>query len=134
MPAKHAAIDQFRRRLVALVFVDGLLRALLALGVLAVVVVLVGRGFGLPIVPAWNWLWATPLAVVFAAAQALRLPLSAAALAVHLDRRLGLHGLLLAQHEGAELDPAFAQRLDTALAGITQALPSLQWRRILWRP
>lgn len=134
MPAKHAAIDRFRRRLVALVFVDGLLRALLALGVLAVVVVLVGRGFGLPIVPAWNWLWATPLALVFAAARARRLPLSASALAVHLDRRLGLHGLLLAQHDGAELDPAFAQRLDAALAGIPQALPSLQWRRILWRP
>mgnify|MGYP003344674012 CR=1 FL=1 len=55
-------------------------------------------------------------------------------LAQHLDRRLQLQGLLVSAIDGAELEPAWQQRLAQGLEPLPTMLPRVRWRELGGRP
>ena len=144
MPTPEAAIASFRRRLTALGFVMGALRATLVIAVLAAAALVGARLFDgyLPM----NWWWAALVVpvVAFGWYRASRERPDLPTAAAHLDRRLELGGLLLSAHqvaggvgagaERAELDPAWRAHLQHAMAGLPAALPRLRWGRLLPGP
>ncbi len=117
-----------RRRLFLAGLLDGLAAVAVALGAL-----LLGARVLLGLAPAPHPAFAAALipAVVHALRHARRRAPTAADLALHLDRRLGLEGLLVS---GLERDPGgFAPALAGRLAALPAALPRLRGRRLVLR-
>lgn len=131
LPAPSRAVNGFRRRAAAGAFVGGALQGLgwLALGWAGTLLaVRFGGGHLAPAV--WWGLLALPV-VAFGAFRARAERLSPEAAAAHLDRRLGLGGLLLSAAEGAELEPQWAARLQLGLEPLHSVLPRARWRHLL---
>ena len=133
-PTPAAATAAFARRVATGAFVAGAGEGALVLAVVAAAGLLTARLFGhyLEPRPEWAVLALAPLAVGWLRMRRQRVP--AAVLAQHLDRRLGLHGLLVSAHEGLLLEPAWQQHLARELGALPSALPVVQWRALLWQP
>ncbi|MBL9077737.1 MAG: hypothetical protein JNL08_09545 [Planctomycetes bacterium] len=132
MPAEpRSAIAAFARRAALGAFVAAALRTLLLVAAVAALVLLALRLWGHHARP--QPLWALALLPVLGAGllAARRERPTAATAAAHLDRRLGLDGLLLCAHAGLGLDDAQRARLSAGLAGLPAALPRLRWRALL---
>lgn len=122
-----SVVAAFTRRLAAAGFVQGAAWAACGLALAVVVVVLGGRLLGVPAAASadGHWLWLLLVPIVGSGLwRARQVRLSPADAAAHLDHRLQLGGLLLSAHEGAGLDPAFAQQLHEGLRGWRTALPA----------
>jgi len=138
------AIVCFRRRVAIGAFVGGMLQAICWLGLGWAATLLAVRVCGGYLPPAAWWsAWALPvLACGWWRLRAERMP--AAVVAAHLDRRLGLDGLLLSASEvgasevgateGPTLDATWTARLHQGLAHLPQVLPRLRWRQLLPLP
>lgn len=126
-----AAATAFARRATFGVFCSELLRALAVLALTVTGVQLAVRFDGGHVPPRWWWSCALVPAVGFAWWGAARRRLSLAEAALHVDRRLGLHGLLLAAVDGAVLEPAWRARIAAALPGLRAVLPRVSWARVL---
>ena len=125
-----SAISAFTRRVGASAFLAGALQMLGGLAIVGGGTLLWLRGAGsyqapnvwwslllLPVLSAGWWRW-----------QRDRMrPVDAAA---HLDRRLELGGLLLAAHDGVELEPAWQRLLEQRLVDTRSVLPVPRWGRI----
>lgn len=134
--AATAAIASFRRRVAVAAFLAGAAQALLVVAALFAVTLLVARLCGAHLPPSWWWLLLGLPVVSWGGLRARRERLSAGAAAAHLDRRLGLDGLLLSVDqlcvdEGVELDAEWRGRVHRGLSRLPAALPRTRWRRIL---
>ncbi|MBL8751473.1 MAG: hypothetical protein JNK78_20120 [Planctomycetes bacterium] len=126
-----AAVLAFVRRTFVGAFVAGTARAVLAIALVAASVPIAVRIAGGHLAPTVWWLLAAVPALGHGVWCARRERVSAATAALHLDRRLGLRGLLLCANEGIELDPAFRGEVRDRLLDLPAVLPRLQWKRIL---
>ena len=72
--------------------------------------------------------------LVWGAIRARARAMDPIAAAAHLDRRLGLDGLLLCAGEQQQLDGRFRARLEHKLAGLPAVMPQLRWGRLLPLP
>lgn len=126
-----AAAIAFARRVTFGVFCGELLRALAVLALAATCVLLAARFDGGYVAPRWWWGFGLVPALAFAGWRAAGRRLSTAEAALHVDRRLGLHGLLLAAVDGAALEPAWRARITAALPGLRTVLPRVKWTRVL---
>ncbi len=126
-----AAVLAFARRTFAGAFVAGVARAVLVIALVAAAVPIAVRIAGGCVAPTAWWLLAAVPAVGYGVWCARRERVSAATAALHLDRRLGMRGLLLCANEGIELDPAFRGEVRDRLLGLRDVLPRTQWKRIL---
>ncbi len=133
-PSPAAAISLFARRTALAAFGVAAARALLATAAASAALLLAVRLAGGHAAPGWHWVWLAAPVVGYALFVARRQRLPRAVAAGHLDRRLGLDGLLMAADEGIELDADFRQRLLRGLAGLPAALPAPDWRRVLPLP
>jgi hypothetical protein len=133
-PSPATAIAAFSRRAAAGAFVAGAARAVLVVAGATAAGLLAARLAGRQIVPS-PW-WAVLALPVLAGAgwRARAERPDPATAATHLDRRLGLAGLLLCAHDGAILDAAQRSRLAAGLAALPGALPRIRWRALLPRP
>jgi hypothetical protein len=134
VPAPIHAVNSFRRRVVVGAFVGGALQGLgwLALGWAGLLLGMRVAGSYVPVTPWWG-LAAVPVAAFgWWRVQAARLSPELAA--AHLDRRLGLDGLLLCAVDGAPLPAAWSERLQLGLVPLQSAMPRLRWRHVLPRP
>jgi len=98
---------------------------------LAAAALLIVRAFGGYVAPSWWWLLLLAPALAGALLRARREWLPADAAAAHLDRRLGLDGLLLTAYDGKALGAALQARLRDGLSAAGRAAPVLRWRRVL---
>ncbi len=133
MHCSGPAVAAFVRRTAVGGFVQGASAATFGLAMLAAVAVLAIRLCGGTVVPA---LWWAVLAVPIVGAgvwRALRVRVSPAVAACHLDRRLQLDGLLVSAWEGIELDAGWQRLLSERLAGARAALPTVQWGSLVPR-
>lgn len=133
-PSPAAAVSAFARRATAAVFAVAMCK-----GVLGAALVLAGAQLGMRLAggylaPSWHWLWLAAPVLAYAVWCARRERLSTATAAAHLDRRLGLGGLLLAAHAGNEMDAAYAALLASGLRGTATVLPQADWSRALPLP
>ncbi|MBX3464723.1 MAG: hypothetical protein KF830_16255 [Planctomycetes bacterium] len=130
-PSPATAIAAFSRRAAAGAFAAAVARAVGVAAVGVAALAIAARLSGAPLEPA-AW-WAALLLPVLACgvARARRERPDRTTAAAHLDRRLGLAGLLLCAHEGAGLDEAQRTRLAEGLAALPTALPRLRWRTLL---
>lgn len=125
------AVTTFARRAASGAFAAALLRGLgLAAGA-ATAAMLGARLFGVHLAPHVGWTAAVVPVVWYASWRTRRERPGPAAAAAHLDRRLGLDGLLLCAHEGLALDAAQQRRLGERLAALPTALPRIRWRALL---
>lgn len=127
----RVAIAAFRRRVHGGAFVAAVLQATLATAVAAAAAQIAVRSFGGYVAPHPAWLGLLLPVLLFGWWRAARRRLPDAVAAAHLDRRLGLQGLLLAADEGLPLEPAWQARLDRQLARLPLVLPAVRWRRLL---
>lgn len=133
-PTARRATNTFRRRAATGAFVGGALQAVGWLAIGWAATQLGVRLWGSWLAPhAW---WAALLApaLLFGWWRMARTRLTAGSAAAHLDRRLGLDGLLLCAHDGPPLDPAWQDRLDERLAALPGVLPATRWRALLPLP
>ncbi|MCB9887496.1 MAG: hypothetical protein H6838_18540 [Planctomycetes bacterium] len=133
-PSPALAIAAFARRSTAAVFGVSLSRGLLVAALALAAAQLGVRLTGGYLAPSWHWAWAALPVVAYAWWRARRQRLSPALAAAHLDRRLGLGGLLLAAHDGNELDATYAAQLSRGLQGAGAAAPHALWSQALPRP
>ncbi len=127
----HIAISTFCHRVAVGALVAGALRAVLVLAVGAAALLLGLRLFGRHLLPQPAWAAAIVPVLAFAWWNLRRQRLDRGTAAAHLDRRLGLGGLLLCREEGVALDAPQQQRLAAGLAGLAGALPRIRWRALL---
>ncbi|MEO6597399.1 MAG: hypothetical protein ABIP94_21865, partial [Planctomycetota bacterium] len=132
--AASTAIASFQSRAIGGAFVGGALQALLATAVAASAAQLAVRSFGGYLEPHWAWSFAIAPVLLWGWWRASREPMSPAAAAGHLDRRLGSQGLLLCAHEGVPLEARWQAQLDEQLVRVPAALPRLRWRQLLPLP
>lgn len=132
--APDRAVHLFRRRVAFGSFVGGALHgvAFTALGGGAALLAARFAGCAWPPSPWWAFAALPVLAAGFWRMR--RDTLTPAAAAAHLDRRLSLHGLLLAARDGGPLDASFAAALSNGLERTPQVLPALRWRALLPLP
>jgi hypothetical protein len=130
-PTPHHAIAAFCRRVAVAAFAAAALRAVLVVAVAAAALLLGLRLFGKHAAP--HPMWAAAAVPVLASGwwNLRRQRLDRAAGAAHLDRRLGLGGLLICRDEGVELDAAQQRELVQGLAALPTALPQIRWRTLL---
>ena len=131
--ARRAATT-FRRRAAQGAFVGGALQALGWLAILWAATQLAVRLWGSWLGPAAWWCALLAPVLLFGWWRMARQRLSPGNAAAHLDRRLGLDGLLLTAHDGPPLEPAWQRRLDERLADLPKALPAMRWRALLPLP
>ncbi|MBL8728117.1 MAG: hypothetical protein JNM25_06785 [Planctomycetes bacterium] len=130
-PTPHTATVTFCRRVAVGAFAAGALRALLVASVAAAAVLLGLRLFGRHAAPQPAWAFAAAPVLAFGWWNARRQRLGRAAAAAHLDRRLGLGGLLICRDEGVELDAPQQRQLAAGLVALPTALPRIRWRALL---
>lgn len=135
MPSQPTrAIAQFCQRVAIGAWLGAALQAAAATGLAAAVALVTLRVCGGYVAPSpWWALGAVPV-VAYACWRLRRERMAPAIAAAHLDSRLGLDGLLLAAHEGQELDPAWQERLQQGLVRLPEVLPQPRWRRLLPMP
>jgi hypothetical protein len=129
--AASRAVARFERRVRAGLFLSGLADGALAGAAAYAAAVLVARLLGRPFDPAaWAPLAAVP-ALALGVVRVVRAGRSPSGADRHLDRRLGLSGLLLAARErgAGEWD----RTLEKGLASAATALPRPRWTRLLAR-
>jgi colicin import membrane protein len=125
------AIARWRRRVRGALLLGGFADGVAATALVAAAAVLVLRLFGVVASPSPAWALALLLPAAAAALRLRRADPTVAEAALHLDRRLGLEGLLLA---GVEADAsAWRARLSPALARVREALPRVRVGRALAR-
>jgi len=135
MPSSpHPAVASFRRRIGWSAFAAGAGQAVLVTGVTWAVTLLVVRLCGRHLEPSWGWLLLALPVIGWAIFRAHRESLSPSIAAAHLDRRLGLGGLLLCVDEHQQLDAAWQARVDRGLLDLPAALPRTRWGSILPLP
>lgn len=130
-PTPRTAVAAFSRKAAAGAFAAGALRAVLVVAAGAAALLLGARLFGRHVAPHPAWAAAIAPVLAFAWFSARRERPTPATAAAHLDRRLGLGGLLLCEREGLALDPAQRQRLAAGLALLPTVLPRIRWRALL---
>lgn len=124
------AVDAFARKTTRCAFAVGMLRGLAVVTAAAAAALLLLRAFGGYLAPSPWWLLAAVPAIAFAVLHAGRQTLGPAA-AVHLDRRLGLDGLLLATIESEPPVPSWQARVLAALPRAASVAPRVTWRPLL---
>lgn len=125
------AVRTFVQRASWSVFSVALARALLLAALLLAAAQLALRLCGGHLLPTWHWSWLLVPVLAYAAWRVRRERLAPEVAAAHLDRRLGLGGLLLAAHAGNELDPAFTASLSRGLSRLSAVTPQPMWSRVL---
>jgi hypothetical protein len=121
------ALARWRRRVRGALLLGGFTDGLAATALVGAAAILVLRLFGVeaPPHPAWGLALAVPAGT--AVLRLVRRDPTVAEAALHLDRRLGLEGLLLV---GLDRDvSAWRARLDEALARVGEALPRVRFGR-----
>jgi hypothetical protein len=129
-----AALAAFSRRVAAASFLAGAMQAVLvvSVGVVLAEIALRVLGLHLPPQPIWLVLLVPVLATGWWRQRRERLDGTVAA--GHLDRRLGLQGLLLCAREGQVLEPAWSAHLQERLQALPAVLPRPQWKKLLVLP
>jgi hypothetical protein len=127
----RAAVQRFARAVNGRTLGGRALQAVAVTAALAAAALLIVRAFGDPVAPSWWWLALLAPALAAALLRARREWLPADAAAAHLDRRLGLEGLLLAAYDGGALGGEMQARLRAGLSSAQRASPALRWRRVL---
>jgi len=129
-----AAVAAFSRRVAATSFLAGAMQAVLVVSSGVALLELALRCLGLHLAP--RPIWAVLLVPVLAGGwwRQRRERLDATVAAGHLDRRLGLHGLLLCAREGQALEPAWSAHLHERLLALPAVLPRPRWRKLLVLP
>ncbi|MBK8096779.1 MAG: hypothetical protein IPK26_06710 [Planctomycetes bacterium] len=128
--ATETAVDAFARKTTLCAFAVGLLRGLAVVTAAAAAALLLLRAFGGYLAPSPWWALAALPAIAFAVFHARRQALGPAA-AAHLDRRLGLDGLLLATLESEPPVPVWQARVLAALPRARGVAPRVTWRPLL---
>lgn len=129
-----AAVATFRRRVAGASFLGGMGKALLVVAVVTAVAQLGARCLGHHLAPDPTWALLLLPIIASGAWRMRRERLLVAVAAGHLDRRLGLRGLLLCADEAVPLEPAWQTRLDERLALLPSVLPRLRWRQLFTLP
>ncbi|MFY9341539.1 MAG: hypothetical protein WAT39_03555, partial [Planctomycetota bacterium] len=129
-----SAVAAFVRRTTVAAFVDGVCRAAFVVAVGAAVVFLALRLAGNRIEPELWWLGALVPVLAFAAWRARSVQIAPALAASHLDRRLGLNGLLLSGWETGGLEREWQAKLAAGMGEWRGQLPVFAWRASLGQP
>ena len=110
------------------------MQAVLVVAVVAALLQLALRCLGSHLAP--QPIWAVLLVPVLAAGwwRLHRERLDATVAAGHLDRRLGLQGLLLCAREGQALEPAWSAHLHERLLALPAVLPRPRWKKLVVLP
>ncbi|HEU4417685.1 MAG TPA: hypothetical protein VFT55_02040 [Planctomycetota bacterium] len=129
-----AAVAAFSRRVAATSFLAGAMQAVLVVAVVAALLQLALRCLGSHLAP--QPIWAVLLVPVLAAGwwRLRRERLDATVVAGHLDRRLGLQGLLLCAREGQALEPVWSAHLHERLQALPAVLPRPRWKKLVVLP
>jgi hypothetical protein len=129
-----AAVAAFSRRVAVTSFLAGAMQAVLvvAAGVALLQLALRCLGVQLPPQPIWGVLLVPVLAAGWWRLRRERLETTV--IAGHIDRRLGLQGLLLCAREGLVLEPAWSAHLQERLQALPAVLPRPRWKRLLVLP
>ncbi len=127
-PNTAREIRRFSRRVRAALFCGGFATSLATLALGLAVALLLLRPLGFWAAPESWWLVGLLLPVGYGFWRARRLGFSSGISAAHLDRRLGLEGLLIAAQER---DPGeWGESLEVGLARARASLPRPRWRQL----
>src|SRR5262245_48275750 len=129
-----AAVAAFSRRVAATSFLAGAMQAVLVVSLSVALLELALRCLGtfLPPQPIWGVLLVPVLAAGLWRQRRDRLETTV--IAGHVDRRLGLQGLLLCASEGQALEPAWSAHVQRRLQTLPAVLPRPQWKKLLMLP
>lgn len=127
----HAAAARWRRRVRLGLAVGGVADGLALTALVGVAALLALRLFGVHATPHPAWAAAAVVPALLAVVRVRARDLPLAVCAAHLDRRLGMEGMLVA---GTERDAsAWRPRLADGLAGARDAAPRVRWGRAATR-